>query len=104
MVRQTGSGTKITKSKWEAGRPARLAGLEKYVNHGIQIYLSSWKEDVDQAINDAKMPTYQESRIFWYIALAGNMLRAASSRTLADLERLPEASIGRRGQSMPGAF
>ena len=73
---------------WDANRPRRLAGLEKYVNHQVQINLTGWKEEVDQAINRAAAPAEPESRIYWYIALAGNLLWAATC--LLD----PPAAIG----------
>jgi hypothetical protein len=64
---------------WAANKQRRLAELERYVNHQIQINLGSWKEEVDQAINHAQYPIQPESRIFWYIALAGNLLWVATS-------------------------
>jgi hypothetical protein len=65
-------------NEWAANRPARLRDLEKYINLQIQINLVSWNTEMKDAINLANYPTRPDSHIFWWIALAGNMLWAAT--------------------------
>ena len=77
-VRQAGGTNKIDRAQWAADAPRRIAELEKYVNHQLQINLTSWKEEIDQAIGQAAYPVKPESQIYWFIALAGNLLWAAT--------------------------
>jgi hypothetical protein len=63
----------------------------------MQINLTSWKEEVDQAINHAAYPTGPESRIYWYVALVGNLFMGgyesfAMFLSLAQLSLLAEKS------------
>jgi hypothetical protein len=59
-------------------KPKRLAELEKYLHHLVLIYLDEWKEQVDTAITDAQPPALRASQRYWFIALAGNLLWAAT--------------------------
>jgi hypothetical protein len=78
-IRAFQQGLKVTNSpEWKAQEKRRLDDLERYVNHQMQINLTSWKHEVDGAINEAPYPAEQESRASWWIALAGNMLWAAT--------------------------
>jgi hypothetical protein len=61
-----------------AERGRRIDVLEKYVNQQIQINLTAWQEQADSAITDAAYPVAEESRFFFYVALAGNLLWAAT--------------------------
>jgi hypothetical protein len=63
---------------WDANRPQRVAELRRYANHQMQLNLGSWRNEIGDAIGTAALPIRPESRIFWYIALAGNLLWAAT--------------------------
>lgn len=79
IIRGFKGGLKAANSpEWKAEEKRRLDGLERYVNHQIQINLTSWKHEVDSGINEAPYPAEEQSRGSWWIALAGNMLWAAT--------------------------
>jgi hypothetical protein len=52
--------------------------VRNYVHGQIGINLTSWKEEVDTAIGLAVQPAKPESRFFWFLALAGNLVWAAT--------------------------
>jgi hypothetical protein len=62
----------------DPGKAERLKELEKYVNQQIQINLGAWQEQADNAITDARPPAEEESRVYFYVALAGNLVWAAT--------------------------
>ncbi|MCS3896421.1 hypothetical protein M2171_005554 [Bradyrhizobium japonicum USDA 38] len=70
---------KPASNAWTAERSKRLSHLGDFIHLTIGPNLTSWKLEIDGAIEQAKYPTKPESRIFWYIALAGNLLWAATS-------------------------
>lgn len=78
LRRVIGSGSTVDRAKWSAEKQKRIAALEMYVNQQMQINLTSWKIEMGEAINLAAYPAQEESRIYWYIALAGNLLWAAT--------------------------
>lgn len=64
--------------KWAEQKNKRVVALKPFVDQLIKTYLDEWKEQVDTSITDAQLPVEEESRIYWYIALAGNLLWAAT--------------------------
>src|SRR5438876_11242833 len=64
---------------WAADKPRRIEELRGYANLQMQIYLNSWGDEVRDAINLAQPPSRPQSHLFWYIALARNLLWAATS-------------------------
>lgn len=48
------------------------------VDDRIDIYLVSWKEDMDAVIDSVPVPSVPEGKNPWYVALAGNLLWAAT--------------------------
>jgi hypothetical protein len=62
----------------DSGRAERLKGLESYVNQQIQINLGAWQQQADNAITDARPPAEEESRVYFWIALAGNLVWAGT--------------------------
>lgn len=69
-------------------RAQNLPGIEKYINQQIPILLGAWQEQVDNAITDATYAVAPDSEVFWWIALGGNLLWAATSLIN------PEVAIG----------
>lgn len=59
-------------------RRQRLPGMEKSINEAIPGLLNSWQQQVDNAITDAPVPMDDESRKYFWIALAGNLLWAST--------------------------
>jgi len=59
-------------------RRQRLPGMEKSINEAIPGLLTSWQQQVDNAITDAPTPMEDESRKYFWIALAGNLLWAST--------------------------
>jgi hypothetical protein len=57
----------------------RLRELQERINLQVQVYLTQWKNEVDSAIDQAPFPPEEESRFGFYLALAGNLLWAATS-------------------------
>ena len=57
----------------------RMKALQERLDLQVQIYLTQWKNEVDSAIDQAAYPADEESRFGFYVALAGNLLWAASS-------------------------
>jgi hypothetical protein len=60
-------------------RAQNLPGIAMYINQQIPILLGAWQQQVDNAITDAVYPIPHESQVFWWIALGGNLLWAATS-------------------------
>jgi len=56
-----------------------VAELRKFVHQQIEINLNSWKIEMEGAINTAVGPSRPESNFYWYVALAGNLLWAATA-------------------------
>ena len=63
--------------RWVAERNARVGDLKHHVHGLVKTYLDEWKEQVDAALTDVK-PSDDKSRFYWYVALAGNLLWAAT--------------------------
>jgi hypothetical protein len=59
-------------------RTEKLPAVEEYINHHIPILLNAWQQQVDNAITDESYPMEPESKVFWWIALGGNLLWAAT--------------------------
>lgn len=79
-------------------RAHNLPGIEKYINQQIPILLGAWQEQVDNAITDAEYPVEPESKIFFWIALGGNLLWAATCLVN------PAAGLAIGVMSFAGAF
>jgi hypothetical protein len=60
-------------------RAQNLPGIEKYINQQIPILLDAWQQQVDNAVTDEPYAVAEESKVFWWLALAGNMVWAATS-------------------------
>src|SRR5262249_40314341 len=52
--------------------------LEEYINQQIQINLGAWQQQADNAITDARSPADEESSFYFFVALAGNLVWAAT--------------------------
>jgi hypothetical protein len=59
-------------------RDRRVLALDNSIHLLIKIYLNEWKEAMDTVITDAKSPEDEKSRFYWFVALAGNVLWAAT--------------------------
>lgn len=66
-------------AEWQAGKPARIQKIKELMYMQIQMHMLGWVEKVDEAINDADDPADDESVVYWFIALAGNLCWAATS-------------------------
>jgi hypothetical protein len=62
----------------KAARAERLLRLAELIDHQIQINLGSWQQQADNAISDAHPPQDEKSSAYFYFALAGNLLWAAT--------------------------
>jgi hypothetical protein len=51
--------------------------VRSFVHQQIPINLNAWKTEVNTAIDLAAPPAKPESRVFWFVALAGNLVWAA---------------------------
>ena len=78
LYQSWGKGTGKSNATSTAEKHRRVATLEPFVHLQIKIYLDEWKEQVNAAITDAQMPVEPQSRAYWFIALAGNLLWAAT--------------------------
>jgi hypothetical protein len=56
----------------------RRVVVRNFVHQQIPINLGAWKTEVNDAIGIAAPPARPESRFFWYLALAGNLVWAAT--------------------------
>jgi hypothetical protein len=63
--------------RWIAEKNTRVAALEARIHPLVIAYLGQWKEQMDAAITDGKVPE-ESSRFYWFVALAGNLLWAAT--------------------------
>lgn len=63
--------------RWLAEKTTRVAALKHHVHGLVKTYLDEWKDQMDVALTDAK-PSDEKSRFYWYVALAGNLLWAAT--------------------------
>lgn len=59
-------------------RRQQVPGMEKSINEAIPMLLGAWQQQVDNAITDAQFPGEDESQKYFWIALAGNLLWAAT--------------------------
>jgi hypothetical protein len=63
--------------RWIGKKNMRVAALEPRLHPLVVAYLGQWKEQMDTAITDARLPE-EKSRFYWFMALAGNLLWAAT--------------------------
>jgi len=63
----------------QEARDRFLDDLQVVMKHKILEDLDRWKEAVDSVIALAPIPQAQDSEVYWWIALAGNMIWAATS-------------------------
>jgi hypothetical protein len=63
----------------EIQRQQRIDGMVKHVDEQIQIYLNGWEIQAQAALSVAQQPPDDDSKVFWFIALGGNLLWAAAS-------------------------
>jgi hypothetical protein len=63
--------------RWIAEKNTRVAALEARIHPLVIGYLGQWKEQMDTAITDGKLPE-EKGRFYWFMALAGNLLWAAT--------------------------
>ena len=59
-------------------RAEKLPAVEKYINQQIPILLTAWQGQVDNAITDEDYSVEQDSKAYWWIALSGNLVWAAT--------------------------
>jgi hypothetical protein len=82
-------------------RAHNLPGILTYINQQIPILVGAWQQQVDNAITDADyVPVESESKLYWWIALGGNLLWAATCLVN------PEAALAGvliKGMSFAGA-
>src|SRR5215471_13445843 len=62
----------------DVAKGRRIATLEYHVSLLIKQYLADWNEKVDLAITNGQLPKDDDSTVYWFIALAGNLLWAAT--------------------------
>ena len=63
---------------WKAGKPVRIDKMKSFMFLQIQIHMLGWVEKVDEAVNSASEPP-DHSFAYWVVALAGNLVWAATS-------------------------
>ena len=63
----------------DADKSKRLKALQERIDLQIQVYLTQWKNEVDSAIDQAPAPQESKGRFEFYLALAGNLLWAATA-------------------------
>ena len=59
-------------------RKEKLPAVEQYINQQIPILLGAWQQQVDNAITDESYAIQEESKLYWWIALGGNLVWAAT--------------------------
>jgi hypothetical protein len=59
-------------------RRAKLPFAAQDINLLIPSLLNSWQQQVDSAITDVPNPAEPESKVYWYVALAGNLIWAGT--------------------------
>lgn len=59
-------------------RAEKLPAVEQYINQQIPILLGAWQQQVDNAITDEPYAMEEQSKIYWWIALGGNLVWAAT--------------------------
>jgi hypothetical protein len=59
-------------------RREKVPSVAEEINLLIPILLNSWQEQVDSAITDVPFPADSESGVYWYLALAGNLVWAGT--------------------------
>jgi hypothetical protein len=64
---------------WKAEKAARVKVAADQMFSQIQIHLLGWVEKVDAAMQVASEPPEKNATFYWVIALAGNLLWAATS-------------------------
>jgi hypothetical protein len=60
-------------------RMDKLAHAAEYTSTLINLYLDEWAEWVNTAITDVSIPADKEGQIWWWVALAGNLIWAATT-------------------------
>jgi len=59
-------------------RKEKLPAVEQYINQQIPILLGAWQQQVDSAITDESYAMEEESKLYWWIALGGNLVWAGT--------------------------
>lgn len=52
--------------------------LSEYVNEQVQNFLNGWEIHAQSALTVSQMPQDEDSKVYWYIALLGNMIWAGT--------------------------
>ncbi|MGI8639255.1 MAG: hypothetical protein ACR2MG_04805 [Pyrinomonadaceae bacterium] len=80
---------------WIAGKSERIEKVKHAINFQIQIHLGAWVEKVDEAVNSASESEEKNSIAYWFIALAGNLVWAATSlKSVADSAKIILSFVG----------
>jgi hypothetical protein len=64
---------------WQDNKPGRIESIAHAMYPQIQLHMTNWVEKVDAALTDAKEPPAKNATFYFVVALAGNLLWAATS-------------------------